>query len=133
MDRLAAYLARHHRPSDPLALCGDFNVAPEDRDVHDPAAWAGQVLCTPEERAALAGVTGWGLADVYRQFHPEGGKYSWWDYRGLSLFKDQGLRIDHVWATASLAATATGCEIDRAARKGQNASDHAPVIATFAI
>ncbi len=133
LGRLRGWLERMADPARPLALCGDFNVAPEDRDVHDPAAWAGQVLCTPEERAALAGVTGWGLADVYRQFHPEGGKYSWWDYRGLSLFKDQGLRIDHVWATASLAATATGCEIDRAARKGQNASDHAPVIATFAI
>jgi exodeoxyribonuclease III len=132
LARLRRWLDRHADPAAPLALCGDFNVAPEDRDIHDPEAWAGQVLCSADERAALAEVRAWGLDDVYRRHHPEGGRYSWWDYRGMSFFKDRGLRIDHVWATAPLAARSTACEIDRDARKGQNASDHAPVIATFA-
>jgi exodeoxyribonuclease III len=132
LARLRAGLEHTGDPGAPLVLCGDFNVAPEDRDIHDPEAWAGQVLCSADERAALAEVRAWGLDDVYRRHHPEGGRYSWWDYRGMSFFKDRGLRIDHVWATAPLAARSTACEIDRDARKGQNASDHAPVIATFA-
>ena len=79
-------------------------------------------LHPPEER---------GLVDVFRAHHAEGGLYSWWDYRGVAFFKDQGLRIDHIYATAPLAARSVDCVIDRAARKGQDASDHAPVVATF--
>ncbi len=131
MARLRAWLARHD-PDQPLILAGDFNVAPEDRDVHDPIAWAGQTLFSAPERAALGELAAWGLHDTYRKHHPEGGRFSWWDYRGLSFIRDQGLRIDHVWATASAYARCTGCDIDRDTRKGKNASDHAPVIATFA-
>jgi exodeoxyribonuclease-3 len=131
LARLRRWLDAHADPGAPFALCGDFNVAPEDRDIHDPVKWEGAVLCTPEERAALAGVRAWGFDDVFRRHHDEGGRFTWWDYRGVSFFKDQGLRIDHIWATPSLAARSTSCEIDRLARKGQNASDHAPVIATF--
>jgi exodeoxyribonuclease-3 len=131
LARLRRWLDAHADAKAPLALCGDYNVAPEDRDIHDPAKWEGAVLCTPEERAALANVRAWGLDDVFRRHHPEGGKFSWWDYRGVAFFKDQGLRIDHIWATPALAERSTACEIDRLARKGQNASDHAPVIATF--
>jgi exodeoxyribonuclease-3 len=74
-----------------------------------------------------------GLADVFRAKHPEGGVYSWWDYRGVSFFKNQGLRIDHILATAPVAAACTACTVDRDARKGQDASDHAPVIAELAL
>lgn len=131
LARLRAWLDRTSSPSQPVILCGDMNVAPEDRDVHDPAAWAGQVLCSPSERAALRHVLDWGLEDVFRHHVPDGGHYSWWDYRGVSFFRNHGLRIDHVFATRSLMARSTRCEIDRNERKGQNPSDHAPVIAEF--
>jgi exodeoxyribonuclease-3 len=131
MARLRGWLDAHADPSQPFALCGDFNVAPEDRDIHDPAKWHNAVLCTPEERAALANVRAWGFDDVFRKHHAEGGKFTWWDYRGVSFFKDYGLRIDHIWATPALASRSLACEIDRLARKGTNASDHAPVTATF--
>lgn len=131
LRRLRAYLDRTAGPDAPLVLCGDMNVAPEDRDVYDPPAWAGQVLCSDAERAGLAEVLAWGLSDLYRAHHAEGGRYSWWDYRGMSFFKDRGLRIDHVFGTAAVAARCTACEIDRAARKGEGASDHAPVLATL--
>jgi exodeoxyribonuclease-3 len=127
--RLRRYLDRVGTRDTPLVLCGDFNVTIDDRDVWSPAAWAGKIHCSPAERAALADVTAFGLVDVFRQHHAEGGVYSWWDYRGVSFFKDQGLRIDYVFATAPVAARCTACSIDRTARKGQDASDHAPVIA----
>lgn len=130
MGRLRRWLDRHD-PAAPLVLAGDFNVAPEDRDVHDPAAWAGQTLFSEPEKEALRQVAAWGLRDTFRKHHPEGGRYSWWDYRGLSFIRDQGLRIDHVWATAPLYEVCRACDIDREARKGKNASDHAPVVATF--
>ncbi|MCA9677829.1 MAG: exodeoxyribonuclease III [Kofleriaceae bacterium] len=130
MARLRAWLERRD-PAAPLALCGDYNVAPDDRDVWDPAAWAGQTLCTDAERAALAELGAWGLRDTFRKHHDDGGLYSWWDYRRLSFPKKQGLRIDHVWVTASLYERCVACDIDRDARKGKDASDHAPVIAEF--
>ena len=131
MRRLRAYLDRRFEPSVPLILCGDFNVAPDDRDVANPEKWGGSVLCHQRARDALENVRRWGLADVFRQFHPEGGIYSWWDYRMLAFPKNDGLRLDHVFATESLARRCTGAEIDRDERKGQKPSDHAPVIAMF--
>jgi exodeoxyribonuclease-3 len=130
-QRLRSWLERTSSPDRPLILCGDWNVAPEDRDVHDPAAWAGQIHCSDPERAALADVVAWGLVDTFRRHHADGGFYSWWDYRGVSFFKNRGLRIDHIYATAGLAERCTASLIDRDARKGQNASDHAPVMSTF--
>jgi exodeoxyribonuclease-3 len=127
--RLRAYLDRTATPDTPLALCGDMNVTADDRDVWSPAQWAGKIHCSPAEREALAGVVAFGLTDLFRAHNPDGGVYSWWDYRGVAFFKNQGLRIDHILATAPLAARCTGCRIDRDARKGQDASDHAPVIA----
>jgi exodeoxyribonuclease-3 len=130
--RLRRYLDRHASADAPVVVCGDMNVTADDRDVWSPEKWAGHIHCTPEERAAFAGVIEFGLVDVLRKFHPDGGIWSWWDYRGVSFFKNQGLRIDHVLATRPLAARATACVVDRDARKGQDASDHAPVVATFA-
>jgi exodeoxyribonuclease-3 len=127
--RLRRYLDRHATPADSLVLCGDMNVTADDRDVWSPEKWAGQIHCSPDERAALAEVVAFGLVDLFRKHHPDGGEYSWWDYRGVSFFKNQGLRIDHILATPPVAARCTACTIDRNARKGKDPSDHAPVIA----
>jgi exodeoxyribonuclease-3 len=127
--RLRAFLERTSSPDAPLVVCGDMNVTADDRDVCDPVKWGGHIHCSADERAALADFVGFGLVDVFRKLHPDGGVYSWWDYRGVAFFKNQGLRIDHIYATAPVAARCTACRIDRDARKGQDASDHAPVIA----
>ena len=129
--RLRRYLERTSSAAAQLVVCGDMNVTADDRDVWSPAQWAGQIHCSPPERAALADMVAFGLTDLFRRHHPDGGVYSWWDYRGVSFFKNQGLRIDHILATAQVAERCTACVIDRAARKGQDASDHAPVIATI--
>jgi exodeoxyribonuclease-3 len=130
--RLRSWLEHHADPSEPLALCGDFNVAPEAVDVHDPSAWADDVLFHPEARQDLGLVTGWGLVDTLRACHPdEPGLFSWWDYRMLAFPKGRGLRIDHVFATRALASRCTEAFIDRDERKGDAPSDHAPVVVSF--
>lgn len=132
LRRMRAWLERNASPAQPLALCGDFNVAPEAIDCHDPSAWEGEVLFHPEARGALSHVTSWGLIDTFRAKHPdESGLFSWWDYRMLGFPKNKGLRIDHVFATESLAARCTGSFIDRDERKGEAPSDHAPVVSDF--
>jgi len=131
LSRLRRYLDRHCDPAEPLALCGDLNVAPEPRDVHDPTAWQDTVLFHPDARAALQGLCAWGLVDAFRLHHSEAGLYSWWDYRQLAFPKNHGLRIDHILVTKSLAARCVSALIDRETRKGQGASDHAPVVASF--
>lgn len=130
--RLRGYLDRIAKPDEPLALCGDFNVTPDDRDVWSPDKWANQIHCSAPERAALAEVAAFGLTDVFRQHHGDESLYSWWDYRGVSFFKNQGLRIDLIYLTQPLVARSSASAIDRNARKGQDASDHAPVIVTIA-
>jgi exodeoxyribonuclease-3 len=127
--RLRAFCERD--ASRELVVAGDYNVTADDRDVHDPVKWAGHIHCSEPERAALAELVGLPLVDVFRKLHPDGGVYSWWDYRGVAFFKNQGLRIDHILTTPAVAERVTACTIDRNARKGQDASDHAPVIATF--
>lgn len=114
-----------------LALLGDYNIAPEDRDVHDPAKWEGMVLVSPEERAAFRALTGLGLQDAFRLFDQPEKTFSWWDYRGFSFQKNAGLRIDHILLSAELAQACTACEIDRSTRKHERPSDHAPVVATL--
>jgi exodeoxyribonuclease-3 len=122
---LADELARH--PD--LAVAGDFNIAPEDRDVHDADLWRGQVLCSEPERAVFRGWVALGLRDSFRLFDQPEKSFSWWDYRQLAFPKNRGLRIDHILLSAPLAARCTACRIDRNARKGEKPSDHAPVIA----
>jgi exodeoxyribonuclease-3 len=131
LRRLRAWLERHHRADELLALCGDLNVAPEARDCSDPVAWEGTVLYHPEARAALRGVTDWGLVDAFRLKRPEPGLYSWWDYRMLAFPKNVGLRIDHVFVTRALGDRCTSAAIDRNERKGKQPSDHAPVMVEF--
>jgi exodeoxyribonuclease-3 len=116
----------------PLALCGDYNVAPDDLDVKNPLVWANTVLCHPRARAALADVASLGLVDTFRKHHPEGQVFSWWDYRMLGFPKNDGLRIDHIFATPALAERSFAAGVDREERKGKSASDHAPVWVDFA-
>ena len=111
-----------------LALLGDYNIAPEDRDVYDPVTWAGQVLCTPEERAHFKGLLALGLHDSFRLFEQPPKSWSWWDYRNLAFRKNQGLRIDHILVSAALKPRVQSCVIDKPTRKNERPSDHAPVI-----
>jgi len=114
-----------------LVVLGDLNIAPEDRDVHDPAAWDGSVLVSEPERMAFRKLEHAGLHDCFRLFTSEGGCYTWWDYRAAAFRRNLGLRIDHILASKSLADTCTGCRIDREPRKLEQPSDHAPVVADF--
>ena len=112
-----------------LALLGDFNIAPEDRDVHDPVAWQGQILCSEPERAAFRGLQGLGLADAFRLFEQAEKSFSWWDYRMMAFRRNMGMRIDHILMTAALAKDCRECLIDKTPRKWERPSDHAPVVA----
>lgn len=131
LQRLREFLEARFKPTDPVILCGDFNVARDDKDVARLDAWAASVLCHQQVRDAMNHLLAWGLVDVFRQQHPEGGLYSWWDYRMLAFPKNNGLRIDYILATASWAKCCTSAEIDRDERKGEKPSDHAPVTAAF--
>jgi len=116
-----------------LVVCGDFNVAPEDVDVHDPGLWRGAIMCSDGERLAFRQLCEAGFRDTLRLHHKEGGLFSWWDYRMLAFPKNRGLRIDAILASKHLAKTCTAAGIDREMRKGKEASDHAPVWAEFEI
>jgi exodeoxyribonuclease-3 len=124
-DWLRGELACHPQ----LALLGDYNIAPDDRDVHDPAAWQGRILCSEPERAAFRSLLELGLTDAFRLFEQPERSFSWWDYRMLGFRRNLGLRIDHILLTAPLAMRCTTCSIDKAPRKLERPSDHAPVIA----
>ncbi len=124
---VGAELAAHPR----LVLLGDFNIAPEDRDVHDPVAWAGQIHCTDEERAHFRALLALGLRDAFRMFEQPPKSWSWWDYRNLAFRKNQGLRIDHVLVSAALEPAVAACVIDKAPRRNERPSDHAPVVLTL--
>ena len=126
-EYLAAELQRHPK----LAVAGDFNVAPEDRDVHDPKAWEGQVHVSEAERSAWQALLGLGLTDTFRLFEQPEKIYSWWDYRMLGFRRNAGLRIDQILVSAALAKSCTGCIVDKAPRKLERPSDHAPVVAEF--
>jgi exodeoxyribonuclease-3 len=129
LDALRSFVASELAVHSHLALLGDFNIAPEDRDVHDPAAWVGQVLVSPEERAHFVQLQALGLHDSFRLFEQPPKSYSWWDYRMLGFQKNKGLRIDHILVSEALKPQVTSCVIDRAMRKREKPSDHAPVIA----
>ena len=111
-----------------LALLGDYNVAPDDRDVHDPAAWAGKILCSEPERAAFKGLLDLGLADSFRLFEQPDKTFSWWDYRMMGFRRNLGLRIDHILLSAPLAPQCRSSIVDKAPRKLERPSDHAPVM-----
>jgi exodeoxyribonuclease III len=123
-DRLAQLA-----PAGGLAVAGDFNIAPEDRDVYDPAAFEHSTHVTPEERAARAALLATGLRDAYREVSPDGERYTWWDYRAGHFHKNLGMRIDHVLLTPDLSSRLVACDIARDYRKGSKPSDHAPLVA----
>ena len=127
LDALAVWIAEELAVHPKLALCGDYNIAPDDRDVHNPQAWAGMILCSEPERAAFQRLLDLGLKDSFRLFEQPEKTYSWWDYRMLGFQKNQGLRIDHVLLSQALSEKCTAAGVDRAPRKLERPSDHAPV------
>ena len=124
---LRGEISRHEQ----LLVAGDYNIAPEDRDVHDPEAWEGQVLCSEPERQAFRNLQALGLKDSFRLFEQPERSYTWWDYRNLAFRRKMGLRIDHILLTPALAAKCNACAIDLEPRRREQPSDHAPVTVTF--
>ena len=133
LARLRSHLDAACDATAPVLVCGDFNIAPDDRDVWDPAAVHGATHVSKPERAALADLESWGLVDVFRRHYDIGGLYSWWDYRAGNFHKHLGMRIDLMLASKPLAEQSQWALIDRNARKGQSPSDHAPLMIDFAL
>jgi exodeoxyribonuclease-3 len=133
IDALTDWLGdrRSAHAGPPLALLGDFNIAPQDRDVHDPAQWAGQLHCSEPERERFLRFIERGFVDAFRLFDQPPKQFSWWDYRQLSFQQNKGLRIDMIYATRPAASKCVRARIDRDERKGEKPSDHAPVIGEF--
>ncbi len=127
-DWLKAEMAQHPK----LVLLGDYNIAPEDRDVYDPVLLAGTIHCTAEERAHFQALVGLGLIDAFRLFEQPPRTWSWWDYRNLAFRKNQGLRIDHILVSTALLPNVAACVVDKLPRKNERPSDHAPVMMTLA-
>ncbi|MGB7926010.1 MAG: exodeoxyribonuclease III [Pyrinomonadaceae bacterium] len=131
MKRLRGLFDTLYDTSENVLLCGDFNVAPDERDVHDPELWQGRILFSKRERAALATIKGWGFDDAFRLHTEEGGHFSWWDYRAGSFRRNAGLLIDHIWVSPPLAARCAAAWIDKEPRGWERPSDHTPVVASF--
>jgi exodeoxyribonuclease-3 len=133
LKALRAWLAEELRAHPKLALLGDYNIAPEDRDVYDPQAWAGNILVSESERDAFHALEYLGLRDAFRLFEQEEKSYSWWDYRAVAFRRNMGLRIDHILLSDALAPHCTACNIGRAPRKLERRSDDAPVVAELSL
>jgi exodeoxyribonuclease-3 len=131
LEALAQWLGDELKQHPQLALCGDYNIAPDDRDVHDPLRWKDCILVSPPERAAFQRLLDLGLADSFRLFEQAEKTFSWWDYRMLGFQKNLGLRIDHILLSPPLAARCTAAGVDRSPRKRERPSDHAPVWASL--
>ena len=128
LDRLSRWLEETRSTDEALVVGGDYNIAPDDRDVWDASACHGGTHVSPPERAAFARICAWGLVDAYRKHHEEAERYTWWDYRAGDFYRNVGMRIDHLLVTRAVAARSVGSEIDREARKGKpTPSDHAPL------
>lgn len=131
LERLRRHLDVAYRATDDIILVGDFNIAPEDRDVHDPAEWRGKILCSVKERELLAKIKDFGLVDCFRQAQPDEVQFTWWDYRNMGFQKNLGLRIDLILASQSMSNRLLKVWVDAEERQGEKPSDHAPVIAEF--
>ena len=133
LDQLHDHLLSRCDPASPLVVCGDFNVAREDRDVYDPAKYVGATHVSEPERKAVDRLLDWGLEDTFRRCRPEDRLFTWWDYRAGDFHQHRGMRIDLILATRGLADRAVLAVIDRNARKGKLPSDHAPMFVDFAL
>jgi exodeoxyribonuclease-3 len=133
LDALKGFLEAEMASHEKLVVLGDFNIAPDDRDVYDPEKWGDAILCSPKERAALEELIDLGLSDVFRQFEQPEATFSWWDYRAAGFRRNAGLRIDLILASKALAEHCESSYIDREPRTWERPSDHTPVIAEFAI
>lgn len=131
LEQVNSWVADEMHKHDKLIVLGDFNIAPDDRDVHDPEAWKGKILCSKPERKALQTMLGFGLTDTFRLFEQKERTWSWWDYRMAAFRRNMGLRIDLVLASKALADNCSAAYIDKEPRRQQRPSDHAPVIAEF--
>lgn len=131
MQRLHDFFVSHYDSTTPVLLCGDFNVAPEERDVHDVRLWNGRIMFSEGERTALQRIKDWGFTDAFRLHTEAGGHFTWWDYRAGAFRRNLGLRIDHVWISEPLIAKSVRTWIDLEPRKWEKPSDHAPVLAEF--
>jgi exodeoxyribonuclease-3 len=131
LESLAKHLRCKHDPSKPLVLVGDFNIAPEDRDVYKPEEVSGSIMCSDEERKALDVIKQWGFHDAFRKHNNGGGEFTWWDYRMGAFRRNLGFRIDHIWATDSAVQVCTRSWIDKSPRKEERPSDHVPLLAEF--
>jgi exodeoxyribonuclease-3 len=127
MARLVTHARGLLRSGQPLVLAGDYNICPNDDDVYDPVGWANDALCRPESRALFRQLLNLGLTEAFRALHPEKGRYSFWDYQAGAWQRDQGLRIDHLLLSPQAADRLVACDIDKAPRGREKASDHTPV------
>jgi exodeoxyribonuclease-3 len=125
------HLDKQHKPESKLLVCGDFNIAPEDRDVYKPAEVHGTIMVSEVERERLEHVRQWGFTDAFRMHNQDGGNYTWWDYRMGAFRRNMGFRIDHIWVTKPLGETCTAAWIDKEPRKLERPSDHVPIVAEF--
>ena len=131
LDKVTDYISEQLQQFERFVVLGDFNIAPDDRDVHDPEAWHERILCSTPQREALQKIQQLGLADPFRLFDQEEQSYSWWDYRAAGFRRNRGLRIDLVLASKSLADSCRACTIDKEPRRLERPSDHTPVMADF--
>ena len=131
LDALNAWLSEELKKYPNLVILGDYNIAPDDRDCHDPAAWEGEILVSPRERDAFDDLLALGLHDSFRLFEQDGGHYSWWDYRMMGFRRNRGMRIDHILLSDALKTKCTGCIIDKTPRKLERPSDHTPVVVSL--
>ena len=133
IERLRRFIDANYDRTTPVLLCGDFNVAPDERDVHDVRLWQGRIMFSEQERAAIQQVKDWGFTDAFRLHTEAGGHFTWWDYRAGAFRRNLGLRIDHVWITDPLVARNTRTWIDMSPRTWEKPSDHAPMLAEFSL
>ena len=131
LDKVTAFIQQELKQHDKLVVLGDFNITPDDRDVHDPEAWRDKILCSAEERAALQTIIDLGMQDTFRCFDQADELFSWWDYRGGGFRRNHGMRIDLILASASLMQNCKSSTIDKTPRAWERPSDHTPVVAEF--